>query len=147
LVPNVLLLAIAVYGGRVLLPIPPPIVRVTGPPFLWAIQAYLAVFRVRRDLPVVIFSAAPALAAGVATHCLRRLKLRGLKDPLAVEASPFTHKGRCLINRTATLGELYGGGTLREQLPNTINDAFGDAPSLHEGHELFVEILGQRAEI
>ena len=80
-----------------MLTIPPPIVRVVGPPFLWAVQAYRAVFRVRRDPPAVIFSAAAALAAGVAAHCLRRLVLRGLKGSLTVAASPFDHIGGCRI--------------------------------------------------
>jgi len=99
LVPNVLSLAIALYGGRVSLPVPPPIVRVAGSPFLWAVPAHLAVFRVRRDFPAVIFSAAPALALGTAAHRLRRLKLRGLKYPFTVAATPFDHTGGSRIRR------------------------------------------------
>jgi hypothetical protein len=110
LVAKVLLLAIALYGGRVLLPILPPIFRVAGPPFLWAIHTYLAVFRVRRDLAAVIFSAAPAPAAGVAAHRLRRLKLRGLKHPLTVAASPFEHytSGCRIRDRTIVRREILG---------------------------------------
>jgi hypothetical protein len=69
----VLLLAIPLDGGRVLFAIPPPIVRVVGPPFLRTVQAYLAVLRVRSDLLSVIFTAAAALATGIAAHRLRRL--------------------------------------------------------------------------
>jgi hypothetical protein len=47
----------------------------------------------------MIFSATPALTAGVAAHRLRRLKLRGLKDPLTIPASPFDHTGGCRILR------------------------------------------------
>jgi Zn-dependent protease len=101
LVPNVLLLAVPLDGGRVLLAIPPPIVRITGTPFLRAVQAHLAVFRVRRDLLAVILSAAAALAAGVAAHRLSRLIFRWLEDPLTVPASPFDHTGGCRILRSA----------------------------------------------
>ena len=89
---NWLLLAIPLDGARVLLTISPPIVRVAGPPFLGAVEAYLAVFRVCSDLPAVIFSAAAALAVGVAADRLRRLILRGLKDSLTIAALPFDHK-------------------------------------------------------
>jgi hypothetical protein len=103
LVPNVLLLEVPLDGGWVLLPIPPPIVRVAGPPFPWAVQAYLAVYRVRGDLPAVILSAAAALATGIAADHLRRLIFRGLENPLAVVASPFDHTGGCRILRSANV--------------------------------------------
>jgi Zn-dependent protease len=45
LVPNVLLAVVPLDGGRVLLALTPPIVRVTGSPFLRAVQAHLAAFR------------------------------------------------------------------------------------------------------
>ena len=60
-------------------------------PFLRAVQANLAVFRVRCDLLAVILSAAAALAAGVAAHRLSRLIFRWLEDPLTVAAAPFDH--------------------------------------------------------
>jgi hypothetical protein len=82
LVPNVLLAAVPLDGGRVLLAITPPIVRVTGSPFLRAVQAHLAVFRVRSDLLTVIFSAAAALANGIAAHRFPRLIFRWLEDHL-----------------------------------------------------------------
>jgi hypothetical protein len=91
LVRNVLLPAIPFHRGRVLLAIPPPVIRVPGSPFLRAIQAHLAVFRVRSNLLAVVFSAAPALAAGIGAHRLRRLIFGGLEDPLTVAASPFVH--------------------------------------------------------
>jgi len=93
----VLLLAVPLDGARVLFPILPPVVWVAGSPLLWAVQAHLAVFRVRRDLLAVIFSAASALTAGVAAHRLQRLIFRWLEDPLAVAASPFDHTGGCRI--------------------------------------------------
>ena len=101
MVPNVLPLAVPLDGGRVLLAISPPIVRVTGSPFLRAVQAHLAVFRVRRDLLAVILGAAPTLATEVAAHQLSRLIFRGLEDLLTVEASPFDHTGGCRILRSA----------------------------------------------
>jgi hypothetical protein len=63
----VLLLAVPLHGGRMLFAVPPPIIRIPEPPFLRAVQAHLSVFRVRRDLPAVILSAAAALATGIAT--------------------------------------------------------------------------------
>jgi hypothetical protein len=66
----VLLLAVPLHGGRMLFAVPPPVIRIPGSPFLWAVQAHLAVFRVHRDLLAVILSAAPALAAGVAANRL-----------------------------------------------------------------------------
>jgi len=104
LIPNVLLLAVPLNGGLVLFPILPPVVRVTGSPLLWAVQTDLAVFLVRRDLLAVIFSAAPALTAGVAAHRLRRLIFRWLEDPLTVAASPFDHTGGCRILRSVIVG-------------------------------------------
>jgi hypothetical protein len=93
----VLLLAIALDGGRVLFPILPPIVWIPGSPFLGTVQAHLAVFRVRRDLLAVIFGAAAALTTGVAAHRLSRLIFRGLEDLLTVAASPFDHIAGCRI--------------------------------------------------
>jgi hypothetical protein len=97
LVPNVLPLAIPLDGGRVLFAVSPPIVGIAGPPFLRAVQAHLAIFRVSRDLLAVVLSAAAALATGVAAHQLRRLIFRWLEDSLTVGASPFDHTGGCRI--------------------------------------------------
>jgi hypothetical protein len=93
----VLLLAIPLDGGRVLFAVPPPVTWVPGSPLMRAIQAHLAVFRVRRDLLAVIVSAAAALAAGVAAHRLPRLVFRWLEDPFTVAASTFDHTGGCRI--------------------------------------------------
>ena len=101
LVPNVLLLAVPLDGGRVPLTVAPPIIRVARSPLLRAIQADLPVLRVRYDPLAVILSAAAALAAGVAAHRLGRMILRGLEDPLTVAASPFDHTGGCRILRSA----------------------------------------------
>jgi hypothetical protein len=60
----------------------------------------LAVFRVRRDLVAVIFSAAAALTAGVAARRLPWLIFRWLEDPRTVAASPFDHIGGCRILRS-----------------------------------------------
>src|SRR5215471_20870967 len=92
-----LLLAVPLHGGWMLFAVPPPVIRVPGSPFLRAIQAHLPVFRVRIDLLAVILSAAAALATGIAAHRLPRLIFRWPGDPLPVAASPFAHKGRCLI--------------------------------------------------
>jgi hypothetical protein len=73
LVPNVLLLAVPLDGGRATFAIAPPVIRVAGTPLLRTVPAYLAVFRVHSDLLAVIISAAAALAAGFAAHCLPRL--------------------------------------------------------------------------
>jgi hypothetical protein len=97
----VLLLAVPLDGGRALLAIPPPIVRITGSPFLCAVHAHLAVFRVRRNFLAVILGAAAALTTGGAAHQLPRLILRGLEDLLTVAASPFDHTGGCRILRSA----------------------------------------------
>ena len=97
LVPNVLLLAVPLDRDWVLLSVSPPIFRVAGSPFLRTVQAYLAVFRVRRDLLAVILSTPSALAAGVTTYRLTRLIFRWLEDLLAVAASPFDHTGCCRI--------------------------------------------------
>jgi hypothetical protein len=97
----VLLPAIPLDGGRVLFAIPPPIVWIPGSPFLRTVQAYLAVFRVRCDLLAVIFSAALALATGIAAHRLPRLIFRWLEDSLTVAASAYDHTGGCRILRIA----------------------------------------------
>ncbi len=73
LVPNVLLLAVSLYGGRVLLAIPPPVIRMAQAPLLRTVTAHLAVFRVRGDLLAVILGATAALAVGAAAHQLPRL--------------------------------------------------------------------------
>jgi hypothetical protein len=93
LVPNVLLLAIALNGGGVLFAILPPVIRIARPPLLRAVQTHLAVFRILCDLAAVILSAPAALATGSAANRLRRLILRGMEGPLTVAASPFDHTG------------------------------------------------------
>jgi len=96
----VLLLAVPLDGGRMLFAVSTPVVRITGSPFLRAVQAHLAVFRVRRDLLAVILSAAAALATGIAAHRLSRLIFRWLENPLTVAASPFDHTGGCRMLRS-----------------------------------------------
>jgi hypothetical protein len=93
LVTHVLLLAIPFDGGRVLLAVLPPVIRVAGSPFLRTVPAHLAVLRVRSDLLAVILGATAALAAGFAAHRLSRLLFRWLEDPLTEVASPFDHIG------------------------------------------------------
>lgn len=95
LVPNVPLLAVALDRGGGLLAIPPPIIGVPGTPFLRAVQAYLAIFRVRGDLLAMIIGAAAPLAAGVAAYRLPRLIFRWLEGSLTVGASPLDHTGGC----------------------------------------------------
>ena len=97
LVPNVLLLAVPLHGGGMLVAVPAPVIRIPGSPFLWAVQAHLAVLRVRSDLLTMILSAAAALATGIAAHRLPRLIFRWLKDPLTVATTPFDHICRCRI--------------------------------------------------
>jgi hypothetical protein len=86
-------LAILLNGVWVLFAVPPPVIRIPSSPLLRAIQAHLAVLRVRRDPLAVIVSAAAALAAGVAAHRLPRLIFGRLENPLTVAASPFDHTG------------------------------------------------------
>jgi hypothetical protein len=99
LVPDVLLLAVPFDGGRVLLAIPPPIIRVAGAPFLRTIQADLAILRVCGDLLAVIIGAPAALAFRLAAHQLARLILRCQEGLFTVGASPFDHTGGCRIPR------------------------------------------------
>ena len=98
-----LLLAIPLDGGRVLFAIPPPVARGAGSPFLRAVQAYLAVFRVRRDLLAVVLSPPTAPATGIAAHQMSRLILRRLERSLTVAATPFDHTGGCRTLRSATV--------------------------------------------
>ena len=95
LVPNLLLLAVPLDGGRVLFAILSPVIRVAGTPFLRTVPAYQTVFRVRRDLLTVIIGAAAPLAVRLATHRLRRLIFRWLEDSFTVAASPFDHIAGC----------------------------------------------------
>jgi hypothetical protein len=97
LVPNVLQLAVALHRGGVLFAVSPPVIGVVGPPFLRTVQADLAVFRVTRDFPAVIISAAPSLALGRAAYRLPRLIFRGLEGSLTEAALPFDHTGGCRI--------------------------------------------------
>ncbi len=85
-----------------------PVVQVAGAPFLWAVQAHLAVLRIRRDLLAVILGATSALASGIGTHRLPRLIFRWLEDSLTVAASPCDHTGGCRI-----LAERLSGGRFR----------------------------------
>ena len=96
LVTNVPLLAVPLDDGSlVLLAIQPPVLGIAGPPFLRAVQAYLAVFGVRGDLLAVVIGAPAALAAGGAAHRLPRLIFRWLEGSFTVAASPFEHTGGC----------------------------------------------------
>jgi hypothetical protein len=76
---ELLLLAVAVdcVGMRdaILL----PVIGIAGAPLAWAVTTDLAVLRIGCDLLAVIIRASLALASGVATDRLARLKLRWLK--------------------------------------------------------------------
>jgi hypothetical protein len=98
LVPNLLLLAVPLDGGRVLFAISPPVIRVAGTPFLRTVPAYQAVFRIRSDLQTVIIGAAAPLTVGLAAYRLPRLILRWLEDSFTVAASPFDHIAGCRIS-------------------------------------------------
>jgi hypothetical protein len=95
LVPNVLLLAVARDCGGVLLAVPPPILRVAGPPFLRTVQADLAVFRIRGDPLAVIIGAPLPLARGFAAYRLPWLIFRWLEGSFTVAALPFDHTAGC----------------------------------------------------
>jgi hypothetical protein len=95
LVPNVLLLAVAFDCGWVLLTVPPPVIGVVGPPFLRAVQAYLAVFRVSRDFSAMIIGATLPLARIFAAYQLSRLIFRWLEGSFTVAALPFDHTAGC----------------------------------------------------
>lgn len=70
--------------GRVLFAMLLPVVRVTGSPFLGTVQAYLAVFRVRRDLLTVIVGAAPALVTQHTNYRLRIPRIDRVTDHTVV---------------------------------------------------------------
>jgi len=76
---------------RIPLPVLLPVTGMTGPPFSGTVPADFAVFGIGREFLSVILGAAPALAIGCAADCLTALELRRLENPLAVEATPFTH--------------------------------------------------------
>jgi hypothetical protein len=61
LVPDLLLLAVSLSCRRMLLPILLPIARISGTPFVRALPAHLAVFRVGADLLFVILRTTPLL--------------------------------------------------------------------------------------
>ena len=91
LVPNMLLLAVPLHGGRVLFAIAPPILRMARAPLLRTVAAHLAILRVRGDLLTVILRATAALAVGAAAHQLTRLIFRWQEGLPAEAASPFDH--------------------------------------------------------
>jgi hypothetical protein len=91
LVPSVLLLAVAVDGGRMLLAIMPPVLGVAGAPLLGTIQAGLPVFRVRKFLPMII-GATTSLTVRLTAGRLTRLELRWPEAALAIAATPFIHR-------------------------------------------------------
>jgi len=84
-------LAVPLDGGRLLLAILPPIIRMARAPLLRTVAAYLAIFRICRDFLAVIVCATAALAVGAAAHQLPRLILRRQEGVLAEAASPFDH--------------------------------------------------------
>jgi len=95
LVPDVLPLAVARNGGRVLVAITAPVIQVLSAPLLNTVQAYLAVFGVGDyPLAVIIGSTSP-LAARFAANRLPRLILRWLEDSFTIAATPFDHIGGC----------------------------------------------------
>jgi hypothetical protein len=95
LVPNVLQLAVALDCGWVLLAVPPPVIGVVGPPFLRAVQAHLAVFRVCRKFLAVIIGATLPLARRFAAYQLPWLIFRWLEGSFTVAALPFDHTAGC----------------------------------------------------
>jgi hypothetical protein len=106
---ELLLLAVTFHGFGMLSAVSLPVVRIAGPPLAGAVTAYLAVIRIRCDLPSVIIGAALPLASGLATDRLARLKLRRLKGLLAIAAAPVTHNSRC-----RTVPRLAGWSTSKE---------------------------------
>jgi hypothetical protein len=108
LVPNMLLLAVPLDRGWVLLTVPPPVGRVVGPPFLRAVQAHLAVFRICRDFPAVIIGATLPLALRFAAYQLPWLIFRWLEGSFTVAAMAFDHTDGCRTwaDTTFTLGDL-----------------------------------------
>jgi len=90
-VPNLLLLAVPHYGGRVLFAIAPPILGMARAPLLRTVAAHLAILWVRGDLLTVMLRATAALAVGAAAHQLTRLIFRWQEAPPAEAASPFDH--------------------------------------------------------
>ena len=93
MVPNVLKLAVPFDGSGVLLPVPPPVVRVAGAPFLRAVPAFLPIFRVCRDFLAVIIGATAPLAVGRAANRLPWLIFRWLGALLTVAATTLDHTG------------------------------------------------------
>jgi hypothetical protein len=82
-----LLATVRRHGLWVGFPIVLPIVGVTSPPLARAIQAALAIFRIRLDALTVILRTAPPLAVGLTTNGLLWSVRRGLKQLLAVAAA------------------------------------------------------------
>ena len=97
LVPNVLLLAVALGRGWVLFAVSPPVIGVVGPPFLRAVQANLPVFGICRDFPAVIIGATLPLARRFAAYQLPWLIFRWLEGSFTVAAMPFDHTDGCRI--------------------------------------------------
>jgi hypothetical protein len=99
LIPDSLLLAVAIDEGRIALPAPAPLLRILGPPFTRAVLTHLPVFRIGGDLAAVGIRAPAPLAPRFTADRLTGLKLGWLKDPLAIATPPLDHTGRCRTER------------------------------------------------
>jgi hypothetical protein len=73
---ELLLLTVPFDCVGVVLAVPFPVFRITGPPFSWAIAADLEVFRIGRNPLAVILGTALTLADRFAADRLAKLKLR-----------------------------------------------------------------------
>jgi hypothetical protein len=92
LVPVPLALAVSFRPRGVVLKQLRPVTRMLGTPLLRALQAPLSIHRIGRDLPPVVFTAAPPLADRIAACGLSRLELGWFKRTLAIAADPFSHE-------------------------------------------------------
>jgi hypothetical protein len=90
LVTNVLL-PVPLDDGGMLLSVTPPVVGMSGAPFLRAVQTDLSILRVGRDLLAMVVGATPTLAIRIAAHRLPRLILRWMEDLFAVAATSFDY--------------------------------------------------------
>jgi hypothetical protein len=102
LVPDVLPLAVPRNGGRVLVAITAPVIKVSSAPLLNTVPAYLAVFGVGGYSLAVIIGATSPLAARFAANRLPWLVFRWLEDSFTVAATPFDHIGGCRTVRPET---------------------------------------------
>src|ERR1700694_90158 len=93
MIPDSLLLAVALDDGRIALPAPPPVLGIRAPPLARPVRPDLQVSRIRGDLAAVAIGAPPPLTVRFAADRLTGLKLRWLEDPLTIATPPFDHTG------------------------------------------------------